>query len=103
MGTLKVALDEMVSNAYEISRRPVTVSVGDHDACCLVRVIDQGEALSEEVREMAFEPFYTTRTRHLGLGLAIAKRMVKNQGGTVSIGSGLDGNVVEFTLPYMNQ
>jgi len=102
MSTLKVLLEEVVSNAYEISRKPVTVSVGDHVTGCLIQVFDQGEALPAAGCEMAFEPFYTTRTRHLGVGLSIVKRMVLSQGGTVSIAPGLAGNVFTCLLPYRN-
>ncbi len=98
---LSLVLHEALVNACEISRKPIRVIISDVDDSCLVRVVDQGPSLSDEVCELAFEPFFTTRTRHLGLGLAITKRRVEALGGTVSISTGSDGNVVEFRLPYM--
>jgi len=98
---LSLVLHEALGNACEISRKPIAVVISDADAGCLVRVVDQGKPLSDEVCELAFEPFYTTRTRHLGLGLAIAKRRLEALGGTASISTGAEGNVVEFRLPYM--
>lgn len=102
MATLNTLLREGVGNAYELSRRPLTILVGDATEACSICIVDQGEALSEEVLKMAFEPFYSTRTRHLGVGLAICKRLVENKGGSVSIGVCPDGNYVKFILPFIN-
>ncbi len=98
---LKTALSEAVGNAFEISRKPITIRVRDAGDACAVRVVDQGDAVSEEVCEMAFEPFYTGRPRQIGIGLSIADRMVSDRGGSASFKTGSDGNVVEFILPYM--
>ncbi len=101
MSTLLTVLSEAIENAYAISKKPVHVCIGDSEDSCAVRIIDQGQPLSKEVCELAFEPFYTGRTRHLGLGLPIAKRAVERLGGTVSIGTEASGNVVGFILPYL--
>lgn len=98
---LKTAIFEAVGNAYEISRKPVTISICDAEEKCSVRIIDKGAPLSDEVCELAFEPFYTMRTRHVGVGLSIARRMAENLGGSASIATSPDGNSVEFVLPYM--
>lgn len=99
--TLGTALHEAIENAYEMSKRPVKVLICDVDGGSLIRIIDKGKTLSSEARKMAFEPFYTTRTRHLGVGLSIARKMVEGLGGTVGIGTGTEGNFVEFILPCM--
>ncbi|QBG47396.1 HAMP domain-containing histidine kinase [Verrucomicrobia bacterium S94] len=99
--TLNTVLHEAVGNAWEISRKPVKISIRDVEGGFSVRVIDRGKTFSPEVRNMAFEPFYSTRSRHLGVGLAIARRLVENQSGTVSIGVENDENVVEFILPCL--
>ena len=100
MSTLETVLRETIENAYEISRKPVTVLISDVDDGFSIRIIDEGKAFSEEACTMAFEPFYTTRTRHLGVGLSIAKRMVAGQGGTVALGTETTGNFVEIILPF---
>ncbi|MDF7808034.1 HAMP domain-containing sensor histidine kinase [Pontiellaceae bacterium B12219] len=99
--TVETVLLEAVGNAYEISRKPVKVLIRDVEGGFSIRIIDQGELLSSEVQDMAFEPFYSTRSRHLGVGLSIARRLVEKQNGTVSIGVENDENVVEFILPGM--
>ena len=53
-----------------------------------IRIQDNGPGLSEEGRQRAFEPFYTTKTMGTGLGLAIARRIVDAHGGTISVADG---------------
>jgi PAS domain S-box-containing protein len=48
-------------------------------------VRDHGPGLTDEQRLSVFEPFYTTRPRGCGLGMAIAKRIVEAHGGEISV------------------
>jgi two-component system, LuxR family, sensor kinase FixL len=52
-----------------------------------ISVCDNGPGLNAEQRQRIFEPFYTTRTRGTGLGMAIAQRIVETHGGTISLGN----------------
>ncbi len=101
--TLATVLHEAVENAFGIARTPVHIYIGDAAAGCMVRVSDQGGPVSPEVLEMAFEPFFTERTKHMGLGLSIARRMMDRLGGTTAMRSGSDGTAVEFVFPDMEE
>ena len=46
-----------------------------------IRIRDRGEGLPEGHEDEIFEPFFTTRTRGVGLGLAVARRIVELHGG----------------------
>ena len=65
-----------------------------------VTVRDNGPGLNDEQRQKIFEPFYTTKTRGTGLGMAIAKRIVEAHGGTIDtaevVGPGAE---IVITLP----
>ncbi|MBN2164427.1 MAG: HAMP domain-containing histidine kinase [Pontiellaceae bacterium] len=98
---LRTALMESVSNAYEFSRKPVSISIADSDQACRIQVLDEGRPMTDEVIAMAFEPFYSTRPRHVGVGLSIAKRYVEDRSGAMTISSCEDGNCTAFVLPYM--
>ncbi|HET9449377.1 MAG TPA: ATP-binding protein, partial [Aggregicoccus sp.] len=39
-------------------------------------------------------PFHTTRTRGTGLGLAVARRMVEQHGGSISVENAASGGAV---------
>jgi two-component system, LuxR family, sensor kinase FixL len=70
-----------------------------------VSVADQGPGLDEEQRHRIFEPFYTTKTKGTGLGMAICHRIVDAHGGRIFVGKGNDnhaemsGAVIVFELP----
>jgi PAS domain S-box-containing protein len=51
-----------------------------------VAVRDDGPGLSPEDRRRIFEPFYTTKIKGTGLGMAIARRIVEAHGGRVAVG-----------------
>ncbi len=62
-----------------------------------VSVSDDGPGVPEEERERIFDPFYTTRARGVGLGLAIVQRIVSSHGGWVSVDDA-DLGGARFTL-----
>jgi PAS domain S-box-containing protein len=69
-------------------------------AAVRVSVTDNGCGLSAEQRQRIFEPFYTTKTRGTGLGMAIAKRIVEAHGGQIAVGNGSGvGTTIEVSLP----
>lgn len=50
-----------------------------------ISVRDNGPGLSPEQAQRIFEPFYTTKTRGTGLGMAIVKRIVEAHGGQIAV------------------
>jgi C4-dicarboxylate-specific signal transduction histidine kinase len=65
-----------------------------------VSVQDSGIGVSHEVMARLFEPFFTTRSKGIGMGLPISRSIVEAHGGrlwTESDGSG--GSIFQFTLP----
>jgi signal transduction histidine kinase len=56
--------------------------------------VDNGAGFSADVLPRAFDPFITTRTAGMGMGLAITRRLVEAHGGHVSIGKLPTGGAV---------
>ena len=54
-----------------------------------VTVSDSGQGMTDEVRERAFEPFYTTKApgKGTGLGLSMVYGIIKDHGGAIDIDS----------------
>lgn len=84
----------------EISVRYVETQLDSVPALCVV-LRDNGPGFSAEEKERAFEPFFTTRTKGTGLGMAIVKRLVEAHGGEIVVGNSADGQGAEvlITLP----
>ncbi len=58
---------------------------GAMPAC--LEVEDTGIGMSEDVQRRIFEPFYTTKERGTGLGLAAVKQIIESCGGSIEIDS----------------
>lgn len=52
-----------------------------------VRVRDSGPGIPKSVREHLFIPFFTTKDRGTGLGLALCQRIVQHHGGAIEVHS----------------
>jgi PAS domain S-box-containing protein len=64
-----------------------------------IRIMDEGPGLDSVQRERIFEPFYTTKTKGTGLGMAICQRIVDAHGGTISIGNPEIGAEIVIEIP----
>ena len=66
----------------------------------MVAIEDNGIGISEEVKSKLFEPFFTTRTQGIGMGLAISRSIIEAHGGRMWAESrDGQGSVFHFTLP----
>ena len=67
---------------------------------CLIKISDTGLGIPEEIRTRIFEPNFSTKTDGMGLGLAIARRVIEDHGGTISCSSERGkGTTFEIRLP----
>ena len=88
---IKQALRNILTNAIEAMPSGGTVTVGaraGRRAVCLY-IQDTGVGISEEVRREMFSPFFTTKARGTGLGLAVVRKAVVRHGGKLFISSRL--------------
>ena len=60
---------------------------------------DYGSGIPDPVQHRIFDPFYTTRTGGLGIGLSITKKLVEDQGGAITFDTGPDGTTFHVELP----
>ena len=70
---------------------------GDNKPFIRIGFTDNGPGISEEVLRNIFIPFYTTKERGTGLGLAVSLRIMKNLGGTIEVTSRL-GHGTTFSV-----
>lgn len=75
---------------------------GEQVQVVVIYIIDQGEGMSAEMIERAFEPLYTTRGPRggTGLGLPVVKGLIADLGGEIAISSQEgQGTTVSVILP----
>jgi C4-dicarboxylate-specific signal transduction histidine kinase len=66
----------------------------------LVSVQDSGIGVSPDVMKRLFEPFFTTRSNGMGMGLSISRSIIEAHGGSLWAESdGSTGSIFYFTLP----
>jgi signal transduction histidine kinase len=99
---LRQVLLNLALNAVEACESGATVRIsaapaGDEIA---ITVDDEGPGVPEALRARLFEPFFSTKSRAGGLGLAISRRLVEEAGGTITIEDRLPrGARFRVTLP----
>ena len=76
-------------------------TTSDTRFACL-EVLDRGPGLPPEIAERLFEPFFTTRSDGLGLGLNICRSIVESMGGELRARNReVGGAVFEIRLPRL--
>jgi len=65
-----------------------------------IDVIDTGTGIAPENMKKLFEPLFTTKSRGIGLGLVVSRRLMEANSGTIAVSSRLgEGTSVTVTLP----
>jgi len=66
----------------------------------LIQLQDTGKGIPEELIGKVFQPFFTTKVKGTGLGLAVSKRLVEDNGGSIQVENNVAGGVTfTITLP----
>ncbi len=99
------AVLNLISNAEKYSpvSKEIEVEVERQAAHVLIHVRDRGTGVPERLREKIFQEFYrvddslTTRVKGTGLGLTIARRIIRDHGGDISC-AGRPGGGSDFII-----
>jgi two-component system OmpR family sensor kinase len=100
------ALQNLLRNAMRYCEERIQIGVQVYAGGCEIWVDDDGIGIPEDERERIFEPFYRLdrsrdrATGGFGLGLAISRRALEAQGGTLTVeASPLGGARFRLWLP----
>jgi PAS domain S-box-containing protein len=99
---LKVALQNLLINALHAmggqGRLAIVLSRTDDQA--QIDIVDSGPGIPEDVQSRLFTPFFTTKARGTGLGLATVKRIADAHRGEIRVvATGAAGTTVRLSLP----
>ncbi len=96
------ALTNIIENALHAMPDDGTLSIRvvRHPGQLHLMVVDTGVGLEADALARIFEPYFSTKVTGTGLGMAIAKRNVELNAGTIAVTSRLgQGTTVTITLP----
>jgi two-component system NtrC family sensor kinase len=106
-GQLRQALINLVRNAREAMRegapagapKRLEIGVGLEGGRVVVRVRDHGPGIDKANLERIFDPFFSTKARGTGLGLALVQQIVVDHGGQIDVATAA-GQGTTFSLAF---
>ncbi len=99
---MKQVFINLLKNSCEalVNNGTITVVVTYQDDAVSIVIRDNGPGMDPETIKYLFEPFYTTKTEGTGLGMLITKKIIVDQGGTITVNSKKNhGTETTITLP----
>lgn len=95
---LRLALLNIMRNGAEATPDGcVFVSAAREDSSVVIRVRDTGPGISAADLQKIFIPFFTTKAKGHGIGLALTHRIITQHGGTLTAANAPEGGAV-FTI-----
>jgi PAS domain S-box-containing protein len=96
---IRVILNNLISNAVQAMPEGGVLSVRTRPLPdrLEVTVEDTGSGIGPDHLERIFEPLFTTKSKGIGLGLSLAKRLAEANGGSIRVESAL-GHGSRFTV-----
>ena len=81
-------ITNLVKNALQATEEEenprILVAVTSFDNSLKITVSDNGKGIADEMKDLIFEPKFTTKTSGMGLGLAMIKSIIEAYDGTIS-------------------
>jgi signal transduction histidine kinase len=99
---LEQVLLNLVKNALEATdeKGRIVLASGVQDGQVWFSVQDTGKGMPPEVLERIFHPFFTTKNKGTGLGLAVIHKIITDHHGTITVDSAAgQGSTFTVRLP----
>jgi two-component system nitrogen regulation sensor histidine kinase NtrY len=91
---LKIVVSNLLNNAIqaipENRKALININISKSKNRVLVEVKDNGDGISDDIKNKLFTPNFTTKSSGMGLGLAIVKNIVENAEGEIWFDTKLD-------------
>jgi signal transduction histidine kinase len=103
LNLIKNAIDAMAVTAPSSRALRLTTGLGSNSDILLL-VEDTGPGLGAVDPDRIFEPFVTTKSDGMGLGLAISRTIIEDHGGKLGVvKTGPHGTTFELALPLSGE
>ena len=102
------AVRNLVKNGIEVMPESGTLKIGtalaDEGKMAEISVEDTGSGIPQEAYEKIFTPFFTTKARGTGLGLAVVKKVADRHKGRLEVSSVVgQGTCFKILLPLVSE
>ncbi len=86
---IEQVLFNLAQNAYQAisGKGKLIIKARDKGETIHLKVTDTGAGISKQNMQKLFDPLFTTKARGIGLGLAISKRLMEANGGSIEVES----------------
>ena len=101
-GQIRQVMWNLIKNALQVSPPGgrVAITLSPHNTAIAVSVRDDGPGIDDADRPRLFDMFFTKRRHGIGLGLAVAKKMIDAHGGQINVTTALGkGSQFDVILP----
>lgn len=95
------AVKRLLDNAFAAQDEKGTVKVATAAGKdgLVISVADSGKGVDPKIAEVMFEAFMTTKPKGMGLGLALARKYLEGNGGSVAYETSPKGSTFRLLLP----
>lgn len=93
-------LINLIKNAIQAGAKHISITSGiDSREQTLIKVANDGAAITPEAQEQIFIPFFTTKRDGSGIGLSLSRQIMRAHNGSLDL-TGSDSRSTEFTLTF---
>jgi signal transduction histidine kinase len=75
------------------------VSAAVTDSEFRVSVQDSGPGIPPEIQRSVFQPYFSTKSKGSGMGLALSEKLISQHGGHIGYRTGAEGTTFEIAIP----
>ncbi len=104
-GSFYEALEQIVINSCEAmeEHKAISINLKKNDGLAEILIADSGSGIPPEFTSKIFEPYFTSgKENHIGLGLAIADKIISANNGKMAVKkTDTQGSVISIILPIV--
>lgn len=94
-------IENLVKNAVDAmaGKGKITINIMEEEKSVVIDITDSGKGINKQMFKTIFNPGYTSKQRGWGLGLSLAKRIIRdNHDGRIFVKSSIPGKETTFRI-----
>jgi len=96
---IESVLEELIENSKKYGKFPIEIKITAYEQLIHILFMDQGKAITEEIREDIFKPGFSGDKQGTGLGLANIVRIIDEHNGSIRLSEEVSNTCFIIHLP----